>query len=383
MGRGNMRVCLLSSGHKPNDDRIFFKEARSLAKRYDDVWVVSPYAEKVPLESYGVNFRSIPTHSRNLIGRFKTIRDLYSVGIDLNADVYHCHEPESLVVATKLKKKIGCKIIFDSHEMYSATLSQRFPAILRPYVMSAYQAFEKKHVRECNFAIGATWGISNYLASIVGEEKTESIFNGTLPEIFGIGSKKDWNEITLICHDGSLSFSRGLKTMVKAVELVRRQHQVKFRIVGDVFGREREWLESYIRSRQLDGMIERTGWLDYRDVGGALSACHIGLLALENLPNHIIAAPNKIFNYMHFGIPFIAPLHCTGIKRLIEDEKCGLTAQGGSAQSYADAIIKLIELKDESKKMGANAKRVSEAKYNWPIMERKLLNIYKRLCLSE
>ncbi len=374
-----MRICLLSSGHKPCDERIFYKEARTLAKEYDDVWVISPYSEYIPEKKDGVKFRSIPTYSRNMIGRFKSVRELYKIALNLKADIYHCHEPESLVAAIKLKNKIGCKVIFDSHEMWAASLAQRFPTFLQSYIMFIYKMFEHTKIRQCDYVIGASWTISDYLKRIVGHERTETILNCTLPDIFGEVPEKKWNEQIIICHDGHLPFSRGLKTMVKAAEIVSKKYQIKFKIVGDVFDEEREWLESYLTKYGLDDMIERTGWLDYRDVGHALANCHIGLIALQKLPNNIVTSANKEFNYMYYGMPFVSPDFRLSTNKLIAEEKCGISANSVSAKSYAEAISYLIEHHDKMIEMGLNAKKASEERYRWTHMEGKLLNVYKQL----
>ncbi len=374
-----MRICLITSGHKPYDERIFYKEARSLAKKYDDVWIVSPYPEYIPEEKDGVKFLSVPLNSRNWIDRFAKMRELYKVALSLNADIYHCHEPESLLVAVKLKKKLSCKIIFDSHEMYSATLAERSPTSLQKLIMLIYKQFEYTKVRRCDYVLGVSWSVSDYLKRIVGAERVATIFNCTSPDIFGEVPEKKWEEETIICHDGTLPFLRGLKTMVKAIEIVSKNYSIKFKIIGDVFGEEKEWLESYMTTHNLEDVIDRTGWLDYREVGSAFSGCHIGLLALQKLPNHVIAAPNKIFNYMYFGLPFVSPDHCIDLKKLIEEEKCGISADSTSATSYANAISYLIEHREVAIDMGSNARRASEERYCWPMMEKRLLSVYKQL----
>ncbi len=374
-----MKVCLLSSGHSPADERIFYKEARSLAGVYDEVWIVSPHASEIPVSRDGVSFLPIRNFPRNLRGRAGTIRELTRVALDLGADVYHCHEPESLLAALETKKRLGCKVIFDSHEMYGAALAQRFPAVLHRPVMGAYSALEKRKVRQCDFVIGASWSISEHLSRFAGPEKTETILNCPLPGIFGEAGERPWGDETVLCHDGSLPFSRGLVTMVRAVGIVSRRHRVRLRIVGDVYGAERAWLQRYVREHRLEGVIETTGWLDYRDVGKAMAGCHIGLIALERLPNHVIAAPNKLFNYMHFGMPVVVPDFCIDMKRLVGEERCGIAADSASAESYAAAITVLIEQRDESEGMGRRAASASRERYSWTVMERRLLGIYRGL----
>ncbi len=373
-----MRICLLTSAHKPDDDRIFYKEARSLAKRYEDVWIISPFSENVPNIKEGVRFIPI-NYLPTWFERLKNMGKLYKAALNLNADVYHCHEPESLEVALKLKKELGCKVIFDSHEMYSATFAQNFPIPFHNQIIYGYKFFERKRIQNCDYVLGATSAISDYLKKIVGSERTETILNCTLPDIFGESNERRWNGETIICHEGYLSFSRGLKTMIKAIEIVIEKHHVKFRIIGDVFGTEKKWLESYIAKHNLKSVVEITGWLDYRNVGSVIRECHIGLLALEKLPNHIIAAPNKVFNYMYYGLPFLAPNHCLWINKLIKEEKIGISVDSDSAISYANAISYIIDNRSKAAIMGANAKRASENKYRWTHMEKKLFKVYKYL----
>jgi len=307
------------------------------------------------------------------------MRELYKAALDLKADIYHCHEPESLAVAAKIKKKLNCRIIFDSHEMWSASIAQRFPESLHQLITHVYKWYEHKNIPECDYVLGASWTISEYLESILGRERTEVLLNCTPADIFGEVPERKWNEETIVCHEGNLPFARGLKTMVKAIEIVSKKYPVKFKIIGDVFGKEKEWLEEYVKLNNLNGIIERTGWLDYRDVGPALAHCHIGLIALQNLPNNVVTSANKEFNYMYFGIPFVSPDFRLSTNKLIAEEKCGLSADSQSPESYAQAITFMIEHRNETLRMGENARRASEVKYSWSHMEKKLLNVYQNL----
>jgi glycosyltransferase involved in cell wall biosynthesis len=373
-----MRICLLTSGHNPDDDRIYYKEARSLIKKYSDVWIISPFPQRIPKVEDKVKFHSIP-FSCSWIQRYRNLKEIYKVALKLKADVYHCHEPESLIVAIDLKKKLGCKVVFDSHEMYSASLASRFPAYLHNKVMSAYKLYESLKVRQCDYMLGASWAIAEYFKSFMGSHRIETILNCPLPDIFGEVPAREWGEETVVCHEGHLPFARGLKMMVKAIEIVNRKYPVRFKIIGDVFGEERRWLESYVAEHKLENIIERTGWLDYRDVGTALASCHIGLIAMQKLPNNIVTSANKEFNYMYYGIPFVSPNFRLSTNKLIAEEKCGLSANSVSAESYAEAISYMIENRKETIQMGLNAKRASQEKYLWNHMEMKLFKVYEQI----
>ena len=178
-----MRVCLLSSRHSPSDDRIYFKEARSLS-RCHDVWIISPYPEKIPIQAGNVHFRAI-TAPVSAAQRWQSIDNLYQAGLDVGADCFHCHEPESLLAAIRLKRELGARVIFDSHELHGASLAQRFPRASWRFVQAAYQMLEKNLLRQCDFGIGASWPITDYLATVLGRDKTETILNCPIPEVFG------------------------------------------------------------------------------------------------------------------------------------------------------------------------------------------------------
>jgi len=374
-----VRICLLSSSHRPDDDRIYYKEARSLAKVYEDVWLISPFGEHTPVGDSPVRFRPF-IKGRGPIGRLITMKRLFHAGIACRADVYHCHEPESLLVAARLKKALGSKVIFDSHELWESVVSDRFPRPIRGLVRSSYRAIEAGFLRQCDGAIGATWGISEHLADGVSQfTPVETVLNVPVVDVFGEACPREWGETTVLCHDGFLSFDRGLEAMCEAVRLVASRFSVRLKIVGDVFDRERTWLDSFVGKHRLSEVIVRTGWLPYDQVGQALSPCHIGLISFAPGANHAIAAPNKLFNYMLYGMPVVGPAFMSGLRKVVDEERCGLLVDPGSPETYAAAITQMIEQREATLEMGRNALLASREKYRWEHMEPVLFGLYEKV----
>lgn len=388
-----MKICHITTAHHPDDDRVFFKELRSLARHFDDVNFVSAYPEKVPADRAGVNFipyrrvnEGAPSASIVAEGikiKLGNMRALCAKALEVKADIYHCHEFESLMAAVRIKRKLGCKVIYDAHEMYSESFAVRFPPRVRPALIWAIQLYEKRMIRQCDFAIAATWKIQDYLAGVLGSDRVETLLNVPLPDLWGDVRPAPWDggEV-ILCHDGHLNFDRGLKVMVQAAEMLSKRHRVKLRIIGDVFQAERTWLDRYVQERGLQGVIERTGWMDYHKVGQAIAACHVGLIGMQPTPNNIEAMPNKIFNYMYCGIPAVVPDFQVPICRIIREDQCGVIADTRSAQSLAAAIEPLLNDPGRARAMGQNAYNASRAKYIWPRMEERLTAVYRRLCPS-
>ncbi len=373
-----MKICLLSTGHSPDDDRIYFKEGRSLARRFGGVTITYPEMGKRPPKDQSVEFRSFEP-AKGPLRRLGNIRRIYKLGLEIGADVYHCHEPESLMGALLIKRKTDVKVIFDSHEMFGAVVAGWFPRCFWSFVEWAYKIPERFLISRCDAAIGASWAICDYLASIVGIERTTLILNVPDPAVFGETFNREWKDMTFLCHDGHLGFNRGLKTMAEAVHLVSKKHKVVFKIIGEVFGEEQAWLDEFVEKNSLKSVIVRTGWLPYEEVGRALASCHIGLIGLQPIPNNITTSSNKVFNYMLYGIPFVGPSFRLSKVKLVNEEKCGLLADSTSPQSYAEAICNMIERRDETRRMSERALAASRARYRWEHMETKLIGLYERL----
>lgn len=373
-----LKVCLATSGHNATDDRIFYKEARSLAKAGADVILLCAQGKKPPDRPDGVRILNYDGGGR-LKDRMLTIGRLEWAVTDLKCDVVHCHEPDSLIAALRVKKKTGINVIFDSHEMWAGSLAGRYPRPFWPAVAAAYRVFERRWVAGCDAAIGASHAITDCLAESLGPERTATILNVPAVDVFGECAPAPWGDATMICHEGHLTFARGLKTMVRAVRRVSERDAVVLKIVGDVYNREQEWLEAYIGKHGLQDTIVRTGWLPYREVGQAIAPCQIGIIGFQPHPNHWIAAPNKCFNYLLYGLPVIGPDFPQSHFAILAREGCAVLANPVSPDSYAAAITRMIADRAATNRMADVARRLSRKKYRWEHMEPVLFDLYRRV----
>ena len=115
------KVCILTSVHPPFDARIFHKEAKSLVKAGYDVTLID-----------GVKIINLQKPRNRSERMTKTVWSAYRKAVQLDADIYHFHDPELMPLATALKI-IGCKVIYDIHEdLPRQILSKEWlPVVLR------------------------------------------------------------------------------------------------------------------------------------------------------------------------------------------------------------------------------------------------------------
>ena len=103
---------------------------------------------------------------------------------------------------------------------------------------------------------------------------------------------------------------------------------------------------------------------------------HIGfsLDSFDDL-NCLYNLPNKIFDYMHAGVPIIATA-ITEVKRIIEKYKCGVCLESNSPEEIAAAINKLMADKETYNFYRDNC--ISAAKeLCWENESKKLIAIYE------
>jgi glycosyltransferase involved in cell wall biosynthesis len=247
------------------------------------------------------------------------------------------------------------------------------------WIISAYQVFERRLLARCDFAIGPSWAVADYLSSVLGEDRVEMIANAPVAGVFSEGSRPEWAEKTILCHDGFLSDDRGMKVMLEAVRRVRQKHDIEFRVIGDAVGADKEWLNDFIRDHALENTVRITGWLPYTSVGEQLRCCHIGLIGYRRSAHKRIVFSNKVLNYMYYGLPFVAPDFVLSKQRLLREERCCILADSDSPEAYAGAICYLIEHRTEAQEMSTNALRASREKYRWEHMEPRLFGLYERI----
>ena len=102
------KVAHLSSAHNDMDVRIFHKECSTLANLgmensidFEVHLVLNGVQERV---ENNVTIHSVAPCAGRLKRMWKTVNEVYQKAKEIDADVYHLHDPELLRVALKLKR---------------------------------------------------------------------------------------------------------------------------------------------------------------------------------------------------------------------------------------------------------------------------------------
>ena len=131
------------------------------------------------------------------------------------------------------------------------------------------------------------------------------------------------------------------------------------------------------RLKEIGKLIDLE-WVEYSQTGKTLENADIGICLLEDHPNYLTAAPNKVFNYMYAGLPIIADNY-PGIATILKEHKCGILLNDHSCGTLIKSIKYLINNPDIAVKIGEEGKKAILNKFAWEIEGCKLVSLYSEL----
>jgi glycosyltransferase involved in cell wall biosynthesis len=299
----------------------------------------------------------------------KTCSRVFEKAKELDGDIYHVHDPELIPAGLKLKK-LGKKVIFDSHEdLPKQILSKSYLNKISKIILTKIFAwYEYWSLPKFDYLIAATPFIRDKLLKI--NPNTVNINNFPLLNELKISS---WtHKENAVAYIGGISEIRGIKEVILALSYTQN---VCLNLVGNfsenIFEEKIKKCESWLK-------VNKLGFLNRQQVSEVLDKSHAGIVTFLPAPNHINAQPNKMFEYMSVGLPVIAS-NFSLWREIIEGNECGICVDPLNPKAIGDAIQYLIDNPQEAEQMGKNGRKAVEQKYNWLIEEKKLLTLYKDL----
>jgi len=366
-----IKVVHLTSVHPSFDTRIFYKECRTLVQAGYEVVLVAPHNRDEVV--HGVRIKAVPKPGSRPERMTKTVWQVYRAAVAEDAQVYHFHDPELIPVGVMLKLK-GKKVVYDVHEDVPKQILTKpwIPSFLRRIVAKCASLFENIGSRFFDGVVAATPTIVGHFPG--GKSVVVQNFP-LLNELVAPDAMPYSHRPANIAYVGGISTIRGIREMVKAMELLSEELGARLYLAGAFSPVE---LHNDICRMPGWEKVEFLGWQTREEVGALLGYVRMGLVLLHPTPNYYDALPVKLFEYMSAGIPVVVsdfPLW----RQIVEGAGCGLVANPLDPPAIADAIEWLLTHPEEAEEMGRRGQEAVRNFYNWDNEARVLLNFYERL----
>jgi glycosyltransferase involved in cell wall biosynthesis len=373
-------------------DARVLREARSLARAGHEVTVIAMRAPTLPdreerdgftvLRRVGGGTLAGPTIAGAAGGRVRALprpaiavavrdailaRAFYRAALEQPADVYHAHDLNTLEPAARACGARGARLVYDAHELYpdltgfgprerahwsklETRLIGRAAAVIVP---SHGRADEMR--RRYGVSPVVVMNCPDVSRSVTADGRLNVLRNGTEP---------------LIVYAGGYSPNRGLENVIDATATI-----AKGRLVMIGWGP----LEPALRARaSRNDRVVFVDPVDPDDLVPIVAGADIGVATY--LPvglNNQLAAPNKLFEYLHAGLA-IAASDLPDIRRVVAEDDVGTLFDASDPVSVASAIDELTASPNRLERAKANA-RAAAPKYTWEAQAQTLLEIYEGL----
>lgn len=210
---------------------------------------------------------------------------------------------------------------------------------------------------------------------VIIENSTDLI--KTLPESSYLRSKLDIPVgVPVILYQGVICPERGLDKLLEAAIILRNEN-----IAIVIMGRD-SWQGTLHRMHSKMDLKDRVFLLPpvpSEALPEVTVSADAGLILFENTClNHYYSLPNKLYEYMMAGLPVIAG-DFPEMARIINKHNCGILVDSSSPQAIAKGLEELIRSPDEMRQMGIRGRKASLEQYNWPVEEKKLVDLYMGL----
>jgi glycosyltransferase involved in cell wall biosynthesis len=366
------RVVHMTSAHPRNDTRILFKMCRSLA---DAGWPVTlVVADGLGPEKWNsIEILDVGSAKSRLDRMIGSVRRVQALALELDADIYHFHDPELLPVGALLRRRKKT-VIYDAHEDLGKDILSKpyLPGFIRPLVAKAAEMIEHILSSRMSAVIGATPIIARkfrHQGNLSIDINNFPILDELRPEA------RPADQLTPkdVCYVGGIGALRGIREMVNAMPATRTGARL-------LLAGEFSEVNTQIETQALPGWIhvEPLGVLGRPEVRAVFARAAAGLVTLHPTPAYKDALPVKMFEYMSAGLPVIAsdfPLW----RSIINDAGCGLLVDPLDPAAIAAAIDWVIEHPDGARAMGDRGRRAVLERYNWAREAEKLVALYWRL----
>lgn len=375
MSTDKKRIAIITSGHSPFDDRIFWRFATTL-KENDYQTQIFTSVQNLEIEYRGINIYSF---DGNEMSKSEKISKFIFLLTTYRPEIIISCEPLTILAASKYRHsvKYRIKIIADITEYYPH------------YNMLEQYSGIKKILKYCNYFLFNVFTIQLADELIIGENNKAKLYKWTSPfkkktiigyfppKKFFAFRKLELTEPITLCYSGEISEERGISRYFSILKnIAQRNPDLNFKalIIGNFA--QGILLENYVTilTALPNVSVEHIDLVNYAELGDKLSKAQFLLDLREKNTLFNRSIPIRIFDYMACGRPIIFS-NLNSLKGLFINNTGLLLVDPENTSEVVDFIEKYLNDLDLYIRDSVAIRRVFEKYYNWELIEDRFLRI--------
>ena len=293
----------------------------------------------------------------------------------ISTEAIWANDLDTLLPAFIMSRVKGVPLVYDSHEYFTEAAG----LTRRPFQRGVWLQLERLIFPRLTAVITVNEGIAEAYQERYPHSRCQRplvVRNMPRKRSKPAASSQNWrkklnipdNAVFIILQGAYLDKDRGV---VQAVKALREQTNWYLVVVGA--GEEWKWAQSQVNA--LNGRLIVLPKMPFDELCGLTASADVGLSLDQGLHgNYIMSLPNKLFDYIHAGIPVVAsPM--AEVVRVIDDWNIGRVVKDSSPKGIAEAVAAVLMI--PSNKWKSNCYEAS-CELHWEKEEQNIHQAMKR-----
>lgn len=294
---------------------------------------------------------------------------LFFVLLFTKADLLFANDLDTLLPNYLVSKIKGIRLIYDSHEIFCEVPELQ----ANPSKKRIWEKLEKWIVPQLKQSITVNESIANYFTS---KYKTPFVFIRNIPNYQNVEIVKSREELNLplnkhivILQGAGINVQRGAEELVEAFQFLDDSFVLLIIGGGDVI----EHLKQNVNNFKIINKVIFIDKIPASELRQYTMNANLGVtIDKDSNMNYHFSLPNKVFDYMHAGIPILAS-KLPEIENIINKYKIGIFIDAHNPQHIANKINEIINDPDYPN-YKTNTKLAS-LENNWLNEKQKLIKL--------
>lgn len=372
----NKKIAILGDSNLEFDARVQ-RIIKSFETKGFDVDVYLPNSDKTDINVFNenINFEYYKLNNSWLNKNFFFWKKFTNItklifSKKINYNYIYINDYPLLYCGCKIKEQLKTLLIYDCHEIYIETINQFFPTSgfkkYYGYLLIKLNRFlhfkiEKRLIKKTDFRVTVCDSFKNYFENIY---KLNFLVLKNAP--WNINDAPKSNKIRsilnlkkddkIILYQGIFNKSRGLKKLIESFKFV--DSSINLILIGEgPLKKELVEISKQLNNVYFIPMVQQKELISYT------SSADIGVLFVQaDNKSKDLTLPNKVFEYMNAGIPYVTNNRPES-SRIVKENNCGFIFNDQTPELIAEQFKVII--KKDLTSLGENGRRAIKNKFLW------------------